>query len=73
MRYKSDEQMDQIADDYNDNRPSGWCSACHKPATARQMDFGIGPYEYWGCRGFHHDLQWASPCCEAEVLETEPN
>lgn len=29
---------------------------------------GIGPYEFWGARGVHHDWQMLSPCCEAEVV-----
>jgi hypothetical protein len=33
------------------------------------MDFGIGPYEFWGARGFHHDRQWVTQCCEAGLVD----
>jgi hypothetical protein len=32
------------------------------------MDFGIGPYEFWGARGSHHDWTWVTQCCEAGLV-----
>jgi len=48
---------------------SGICSECGNACTATVIDDGIGPYEFWGERGVHHDYHQVSPCCEAEVVE----
>lgn len=55
---------------------TGTCFECGKPGSAHIEDFGIGPYEYWGAKGVHHDYQPVSDCCEAEVdgfEEREPD
>lgn len=44
------------------------CSACGEPCKGIVMDFGIGPYEYWGQRGFDSNPRYVSNCCEADVL-----
>ena len=49
--------------------PSGICESCGEECTAICVDDGIGPYEFWGERGVQHDYRWASPCCEAEIVE----
>ena len=36
-----------------------------------RVDQGIGPYEFWGRKGFDSNLQWVSNCCEAQVYENE--
>jgi hypothetical protein len=33
------------------------------------VDNGIGPYEFWGSKGVHHDYCMESDCCEAAVLD----
>lgn len=45
------------------------CSACGQPADAREVDFGIGAYEFWGACGVHKDWQTVSECCEAPMME----
>jgi hypothetical protein len=50
----------------------GWCSDCGKECSSTQIDEGIGPYEFWGARGVHHDWVTVSDCCEAEILESNP-
>jgi len=52
-----------------EDMPYGICSRCGNGCTAVWIDFGIGPYEFWGDRGTHHDYQVVSPCCEAEMAE----
>lgn len=47
----------------------GICSQCGRACTATVVDFGIGPYEFWGHLGDHHDYQQVSPCCEAVCVE----
>ena len=53
--------------DYEEGE-SGICDCCGEPCTATEQDFGIGPYEFWGDRGVHHDWRYVSPCCSAEVV-----
>lgn len=48
---------------------TGWCSECGKACTSVTVDEGIGPYEYWGSRGTHHDYVEESPCCNAPMSE----
>lgn len=49
--------------------PKGICVSCSERCVAQWTDFGIGPYEFWGAKGVHHEWAWASPCCEAPVEE----
>lgn len=51
---------------------TGWCSECGKACTIIGIDEGIGPYEFWGQKGRNIDIRPASDCCEASVLEYEP-
>lgn len=54
-------------DDDPDAGEEGICTDCGEPCHAVRIDVGIGPYEYWGATGVHHDWRWLSPCCEAEM------
>ena len=47
------------------------CLSCGKPCEVIPVDFGIGPYEFWGQKCVHKDIQPASSCCWAEVIEME--
>ena len=51
----------------------GWCEECGDACSGVLVDQGIGPYEYWGSRGTHHDWVVVSPCCEAGILDTDPH
>jgi len=64
-----DEDRDDCG--YDDDMPSGICSECGREVTCVEKDFGIGPYEFWGSKGEHHDYQCVTPCCDAEVVEGE--
>jgi hypothetical protein len=68
-----DEDDDRYEDFSNDgpdiDQGSGICSSCGRPCTAVMVDEGIGPYEYWGSRGVHHDYQIESDCCGAAIAE----
>jgi hypothetical protein len=58
--------------DPRDDAEKGYCAGCHEWVTGTLVDYGIGDYEYWGCRGTHVDLEWVSPCCEEELLNKLP-
>lgn len=51
-----------------DDMPEGICDRCGDFVTATVVDEGIGPYEFWGDKGVHHDYVTCSPCCNAEVV-----
>lgn len=59
--------------DPEDGPTRGWCDACGLPCWGEWQDFGIGPYEFWGAKGW--DEQWCevSDCCEADILDHEPD
>jgi hypothetical protein len=44
------------------------CSECLTSCTPTEVDFGIGPYEFWGQVGNHSDIQIVSDCCEATII-----
>ena len=48
-----------------------WCLACRQKCHVKQVDNGIGPYEYWGAKGVHHDYMLESRCCDSEVVDYE--
>jgi hypothetical protein len=52
--------------------PEGWCEDCGQPCYGELHDDGIGPYEYWGCKGIDHRYVFLSDCCEAEILDQSP-
>jgi len=43
------------------------CPLCHRPCEAVLVDFGIGPYEFWGAPGVHVDECVVSDCCEEPI------
>lgn len=49
----------------------GLCANCGLPCGGVWIDDGIGPYEYWGRRGWHSAWRVASDCCEDEIEEGE--
>lgn len=49
----------------------GICPDCKKKCDAVAEDCGIGPYEYWGARGVHHDWRVFSGCCGVELKDWE--
>ena len=51
--------------------PQQFCPDCKESCEPIVVDNGIGPYEFWGARGFHSQIEVVSNCCEAP-LELEP-
>ena len=47
------------------------CSSCKQPCYEKDVDMGIGPYEYWGQDHVHHDWQIVSNCCHQTIIEVE--
>ena len=45
------------------------CLDCGEPANLQLVDFGIGPYEFWGRTGWDRDIQLATDCCESMQYE----
>jgi hypothetical protein len=43
------------------------CCCCGQECTVKRVDFGIGPYEYWGHRGVDVQERDCSDCCEADL------
>lgn len=46
-----------------------YCGACKEPCEGQFLDFGIGPYEFWGAKSCDIDIHWVSECCEADIYE----
>jgi len=47
-----------------------FCSLCNQPVEVCdliELDMGIGPYEFWGYRGVHHDRAIVTSCCESPI------
>ncbi len=49
-----------------------WCAFCGKECDTKEVDFGIGSYEFWGARGVDIQLCEVSSCCEDEILKAQP-
>jgi len=49
---------------------NAFCTSCEEPCDVVVVDFGIGPYEFWGATGWDRKLDAVSNCCEARA-ETE--
>ena len=55
------------------------CPDCHEMCEAIVVDNGIGPYEFWGAKGWDSKLEVVSNCCEAQLdisiteLQDEPD
>lgn len=52
-----------VADD-----PGPFCGCCGQPCSPRQVDNGIGAYEYWGSKGVDVRIDTESDCCDAPVF-----
>ena len=44
-----------------------WCAGCKKECAVKQVDNGIGPYEFWGQRGTDRRVEFVSDCCEEDL------
>lgn len=51
---------------YGDDSYKHVCLSCHQPCEVGAVDFGIGPYEFWGRKGIDKDVQIVSDCCESD-------
>lgn len=49
----------------------GYCGECKKECNVVTVDYGIGPYEFWGAKGYDSRPADVSNCCEATVYEDE--
>lgn len=48
------------------------CHSCGAPnPDTKQIDEGIGPYEFWGATGVHTAWVDVTECCEAEFSDME--
>jgi hypothetical protein len=43
------------------------CSECKQDCAGHWVDFGIGPYEFWGVVSVDKDEHYVSKCCDAEM------
>lgn len=50
-------------DDWEPNRDTSYCPECDKEVEIKREDQGIGPYEFWGSKGWHHDWRWVCTEC----------
>lgn len=50
-------------------KPEAFCGECGKGCRVEKIDFGIGPYEFWGQKCTDSDKRWVSNCCEAPTFE----
>ena len=53
-----------------DYQEEGICLECGEICTVKTIDEGIGPYEFWGAKGTHHNYVKVSSCCEVEFDST---
>lgn len=59
--------------EYFADRGRMYCVGCKAWVLPVERDHGIGSYEYWGCRGVHHEWHTECPDCDGEaLLEFEP-
>jgi len=63
-----DDDRDRYEDADDNDAVTGICDSCGEECSSICVDQGIGPYEYWGAKGCHHDYQNVSPCCEDAVV-----
>ena len=49
-----------------DNGP--FCGSCGEPCEGGWIDFGLGPFEFWGAKGYDSHVEWVSTCCESGVF-----
>lgn len=48
-----------------------FCGECKKECSPIVVDFGIGPYEFWGAKYVDSHPACVSDCCEAIVFTDE--
>jgi hypothetical protein len=46
-----------------------YCQRCQKRVPVEWVDYGIGPYEFWGTPGNHVDWQLVCSECESTWIE----
>ena len=46
-----------------------FCGSCGEPCSPKEIDEGIGSYEFWGHKGVDRRIVTVSHCCEASVYE----
>lgn len=63
-RHYSEALDEYFYDEDPDDPGTQFCLECGEEVNIVKRDFGIGPYEYWGTRGVHHDYAWVCPKCE---------
>ncbi len=77
MRTHEDEHCERYAGCHgepdDDDQVTGWCECCGAECYGVAVDNGIGSYEYWGSKGVHHQIDCESNCCNAKVLDHDPN
>lgn len=44
-----------------------FCPICKIMVDVEIQDHGIGPYEYWGAKGVHHDFVNVCPLCGTDA------
>jgi len=49
----------------------GYCPKCQETVTGNPVDYGIGAYEYWGCKGVQTDIHIECPDCDSELEDVE--
>ena len=49
----------------------GWCENCNDMVTGKQIDVGIGAYEYWGCKGVDKQIVVVCDECDGELEDVE--
>lgn len=49
------------------------CTECGCPCDGAVVDFGIGPYEFWGRTGVDTQSAFVSVCCEADMTDEQGN
>lgn len=67
-----DREYDECDDDGESDLPSGYCANCGEECVGISVDNGIGPYEYFGSKGTHHQWDIESSCCNASLLGHSP-
>jgi len=63
-RHYSEKLDEYFYDEDPDDPGTKFCLECGEEVNIVKEDFGIGSYEFWGSRGFHHDYHWVCPKCE---------
>jgi hypothetical protein len=48
------------------------CPECKGSTSAHYEDYGIGPFEFWGAKGYDTDTHYVTDCCEAIVDDQSP-